>query len=79
MSIRGSTHKNKRPGTVAHEYLLRVENGLPPVGLMGQDSSRSEAGFEEIARVEAIEADGHDYDGVDNVRGPLHFIVRVVF
>lgn len=78
MSVRGSTHKNKRPGTVAHEYLLRVENGLPPANLMGRDNSGIGAGFDEIARAEAIEVDGHDYDGVDNVRGRFRLIMRPV-
>jgi hypothetical protein len=69
MSVRGSTHKNKRPGTVAHEYLLRAENGLPPIGLMGRINSGIEMDFDEIARAEAMETDGDDYEGVDNVRG----------
>jgi hypothetical protein len=71
--MRGSTHRNKRPGTAAHDYLLRVENGLPVGGLMGRIDSGIETDFDDHARAEATDNDADDFEGVDNVRGMSFF------
>jgi hypothetical protein len=73
MSMRGSTHRNKRPGTVAHDYLLRVENGLPVGGLMGRINSGVESDFDDNARTEPTDNDADEFEGVENVRGKLIF------
>lgn len=44
---------------------------MPPVGLMGRINSGIEMDFDHIARAEAMETDGEDYEGVENVRGEL--------
>jgi hypothetical protein len=61
----------KKPGTAAHDYLLRTESAGAG-STMGRIQSGIETDFQQISRSEGRMSDEIDaFEGLENVRGEL--------
>jgi len=68
MSIR-STVRGKRPGTPAHEYLSRLDAGLPVDGLLSVNGRKSVRDDHDTLRYGEGNDTVGDFEDVENVRG----------